>query len=252
VRRRFGQHFLHDTQVITQMLAAINPKMGQGFVEIGPGLGALTTHLLPLVGTLDVIELDRDIIPPLIKACHGLGTLNVHQGDALKFDFTQLAEKPASLRIVGNLPYQISTPLLFHLIEQKAVIQDLHFMLQKEVVDRLAANPGSKTYGRLSVMVQYHFQVYSLFTVGPEAFSPIPQVTSQVVRLLPKQIQEVAKNYPLFCTIVREAFNHRRKILSNSLQGLVTIDTLEQAGIDPHCRPEQLSVEDFVRITGKV
>lgn len=249
-RKRFGQHFLRDARVIERMLAEINPKMGQHVVEIGPGLGALTTRLLPLVGILEVIELDRDVIPPLIKACQGLGTLDVHQGDALKFDFRQLATALATpLRIVGNLPYQISTPLLFHLVEHIEVIQDLHFMLQKEVVDRLSATPGSKTYGRLSVMVQYHFQVYPLFTVDPQAFNPPPRVTSKVVRLIPKPMTEATTHYPLFCTIVREAFNHRRKIISNSLQGIVTIEALKQAGVDPHCRPEELSVADFVRIS---
>ncbi len=157
----------------------------------------------------------------------------------------------AALRIVGNLPYQISTPLLFHLVQQVAVIQDLHFMLQKEVVERLAALPGSKIYGRLSVMAQFHFEVYPLFTVEPEAFFPPPQVRSQVVRLLPKAPSKEV-DYPLFCSLVREAFNHRRKILSNSLKGLVSEAQLKQANIDPHSRPEKLSLEDFIRISYNV
>ncbi len=225
-------------------------------MEIGPGLGALTTYLLPLVSQLDVVELDRDIITPLRQAFQGLGNLVVHQEDALRFDFTQLANEysrpsmdagiqgagklipsGAALRIVGNLPYQISTPLLFHLVQQVAVIQDLHFMLQKEVVERLAALPGSKIYGRLSVMAQFQFEVYPLFTVEPEAFFPPPQVRSQVVRLLPKAPSKEV-DYPLFCSLVREAFNHRRKILSNSLKGLVSEAQLKQANMIPHSRTE--------------
>src|SRR5688572_17010376 len=156
-RKRFGQNFLHDERVIQRMISAISPKPGEHFVEIGPGYGALTTKLLPALGTLDVVELDRDLVPILVVACEGLGCLNVHQADALRFDFAQLVSNDRRpLRIVGNLPYNISTPLLFHLLTNASLIQDMHFMLQKEVVQRMAAKPSTSAYGRLSVMVQYY------------------------------------------------------------------------------------------------
>ena len=181
-RKRFGQHFLHDPQVIARIVAAIHPVPGEQLVEIGPGLGALTRPLLQAARELDVVELDRDLLEPLQTRCAGLGTLRIHQADALAFDFARLRGEGPRLRVAGNLPYNISTPLLFHLLAQSEQIHDLHFMLQQEVVERMAAGPGEDAYGRLSVMLQYRCQVEALFTVGPDAFQPPPRVWSAVVR----------------------------------------------------------------------
>ncbi len=250
-KKRFGQHFLHDSEVISQIITHIDPKPQDHLVEIGPGQGVLTIQLLPLVKSMDVIELDRDLIAPLAATCKPLGNINIHAYDVLKFDFGQLTTEPNDLRIVGNLPYQISTPLLFHLIIYIDLIKDLHFMLQKEVVNRLAASSGTKSYGRLSIMVQYHFQVEKLFEVDPTAFYPIPQVHSAVVRLVPKKHPLPLTNYQLFSDIVREAFNHRRKTLHNCLRGIITSQQLQSLGIDPDCRPEQLTVAEFVNISNE-
>lgn len=186
-KKHLGQHFLTDETIIARIVCVISPLKGQHLVEIGPGLGALTKNLLPLVGEMDVVEFDKDVLPRLSRICEKLGTLHIHLDDALQFDFSSLYQNNIPLRIVGNLPYQISTPLLFHLIQYADRILDAHFMLQKEVVDRMAAEVGTKAYGRLSVMTQYHFHVDSLFVVGREAFDPAPKVTSAVVRLIPKK-----------------------------------------------------------------
>lgn len=251
-RKRFSQNFLKNPQIIERIVHAINPKPGEHLVEIGPGLGALTTHLLPLIGSMDAIELDRDLIAPLTDACKPLGTLNLHAADALHFNYTELSQQPHSLRIVGNLPYQISTPLLFHLIDYIPIIRDLHFMLQKEVVERMAGKINTKAYGRLGVMIQYHFTVEPLMIVPREAFYPQPQVTSQVVRLIPKTRAINAHDYARFSQIVKQAFNYRRKNLHNSLRGLVTAEELLALNIDPMSRAEQLTVDEFVKISCKV
>lgn len=248
-RKRFGQHFLKDDFVINQIVQAITPLTEDNLVEIGPGLGALTTQLLPLVKKLNVVELDRDVIPTLISKCEHLGELIVHQTDALKFNFAELVTNNKKLRIVGNLPYNISTPLLFHLLEQADVIQDMFFMLQKEVVDRICATSSEDDYGRLSVMMQYFCQTVALFPVGPEAFNPPPKVDSAVIRLIPyTTLPYVANNTTLFATIVREAFNHRRKTLRNCLKNFISAEKLTELGIEPTRRPEELTVEDYVRI----
>jgi 16S rRNA (adenine1518-N6/adenine1519-N6)-dimethyltransferase len=191
MRNRFGQHFLRDPHVIQSLVDRIAPEQGQCMVEIGPGQGALTVPILEKVGRLDVVELDRDLIPTLKMRCADKGDLVVHQADALKFDFSNLVQAGCIshpvLRVIGNLPYNISTPLIFHLLNYTVLIADMHFMLQKEVVDRLAAQPGMGEYGRLSIMVQYHCQVTSLFNVPPSAFYPVPKVESSVVRLVPYQ-----------------------------------------------------------------
>ncbi|NOY62622.1 MAG: 16S rRNA (adenine(1518)-N(6)/adenine(1519)-N(6))-dimethyltransferase RsmA, partial [Gammaproteobacteria bacterium] len=186
-RKRFGQNFLHDGHVIARIVAAVRPRPGQQIVEIGPGQGALTEPLLDAAGELDVVELDRDLIPLLEQRFNAQQTLRIHQADALKFDFSTLRGDcaDAALRVVGNLPYNISTPLLFHLLSFSGLIKDMHFMLQKEVVDRLAAQPGGGDYGRLSVMMQYHCQVERLFVVKPGSFTPVPKVDSAIVRLTP-------------------------------------------------------------------
>lgn len=248
-RKRFGQHFLHDANAVQKMLTAIAPREADAIIEIGPGLGALTKPLLGAVDRLDVVELDRDLIPRLEQECGGLGILEIHNADALKFDFSALAKEPHSLRVVGNLPYNISTPLIFHLLDQARSIRDMHFMLQKEVVDRLAAHPGGKDYGRLSVMVQYRCSVESLFVVKPGAFSPPPKVDSAVVRLIPySQLPYPAGDERLLARLVNQAFSMRRKTLRNTLRGLVSATQFQRAGIDPSLRPEALSVNQFVAL----
>ncbi|QKT04358.1 16S rRNA (adenine(1518)-N(6)/adenine(1519)-N(6))-dimethyltransferase RsmA [Ectothiorhodospiraceae bacterium 2226] len=249
-RKRFGQNFLHDPGIIGRIVQAIDPRPGQRMVEIGPGLGALTRHLLPALERLDVVELDRDLIPLLQEACGALGELQVHNVDALKFDFCSLG---APLRVVGNLPYNISTPLLFHLLEQRACVADMHFMLQKEVVDRLAARPGEPAYGRLGIMVQYHCAVERLFTVGPGAFHPAPKVDSAVVRLTPHAVPPVRVQDPqALQQVVRQAFSQRRKTLRNALKGLLDAADLEAAAIPPGERPERIGLEGYARLADRL
>ncbi len=251
-RKRFGQNFLHDRAVIQRIVQAIHPRPGQRLVEIGPGQGAITLPLLQACHHLDVVELDRDLVRPLADKAAGLGELVVHQQDALRFDFSSLAEGE-ELRIVGNLPYNISTPLLFHLIEQSDAIQDMHFMLQQEVVDRMAAAPGSGDYGRLSVMIQYHCRVEPLFRVGSGAFKPAPKVDSAFVRLIPWPEPPVAvKNIEQLTTLVRQAFSQRRKTLRNTLKGLLTEEAIRATGADPSARPETISLEQFVALANQL
>ncbi|WP_297527726.1 16S rRNA (adenine(1518)-N(6)/adenine(1519)-N(6))-dimethyltransferase RsmA [Thiohalobacter sp.] len=246
-RKRFGQNFLHDARIIERIVAAIDPQPGDHLVEIGPGQGALTFPLLERAGELDVIELDRDLAAWLRAQDTGGRPLRVHEQDALKTAFCALAEPP--LRVVGNLPYNISTPLLFHLIGQSHCIRDMHFMLQKEVVTRMAAAPGSGDYGRLSVMVQWHCRVEPLFLVRPGAFNPPPKVDSAVVRLVPHARPPVELADPaLFEQVVKAAFAQRRKTLRNSLRGLVETGAFEEAGIDPGARAETLSLAQFATL----
>lgn len=252
-RKRFGQHFLHDKNVIQRLVDAIHAEPGQHIVEIGPGQGALTLPILKIVECMDVVELDWDLIPALKLRCSGKGALIVHQADALEFDFSQIIRENESLRVIGNLPYNISTPLIFHLLEYAEHISDMFFMLQKEVVERLAAKPGSGTYGRLSIMVQYHCDVSDLFHVPPGAFYPPPQVDSAVVKLVPHHdIAHRAENYSHFSDIVKTAFSHRRKTLRNSLKELVSDEDWKESAINPQLRPEQLSVADYVSLSNYV
>ncbi len=244
-RKRFGQHFLRDTRVLQQIVTAIAPHANDHLVEIGPGDGALTHHLIGKTQQLDLIELDRDLIALLQNKFGNAAT--IYEGDVLNFDFHQLNNTP--LRPVGNLPYNISTPLIFHLFNFLDVIKDMHFLLQKEVVDRLTANVGSHQYNRLSVMTQYYCNNEMLFTVEPDAFNPPPKVVSAFVRLQPKQRTEQANDLSVFHDVVREAFNYRRKTLNNSLKKLVTADQLLALNIDPKQRPQELSVEDYIRIS---
>ncbi|MEW8067947.1 MAG: 16S rRNA (adenine(1518)-N(6)/adenine(1519)-N(6))-dimethyltransferase RsmA [Candidatus Thiodiazotropha endolucinida] len=251
-RKRFGQNFLHDPGIIQRIVQAIDPQPGDNLVEIGPGQGAITTELLSLIGRMQAIELDRDLVGPLAERCASLGELQIHNTDALKFDFTQLAVAERPLRVVGNLPYNISTPLLFHLLDQADQIRDMHFMLQKEVVDRMAAKPGSKTYGRLTVMLQARAEVTSLFNIGPGAFNPPPKVESAFVHLLPlKQSPYQIDDWDRFSRLVSQAFSQRRKTLRNSLGKLLTADAITAAGIDPGNRAEQLSVAEFVNLANQ-
>lgn len=245
-RKRFGQNFLHDPVVVDRIIRSIRPAPGDHLVEIGPGQGAITEQLLAAVNKLDAVELDWDLVKLLsAKYAHHPG-FHLHSADALKFNFCQLAATGGKLRIVGNLPYNISTPLLFHLLENSQCIEDMHFMLQKEVVERIVAGPGSKTYGRLSVMLQIRCQVQILFPIGPGAFQPAPKVESAFVRLIPHEKPPFPINDPdLFSKIVTQAFSQRRKILRNTLKGLVSVDTMGHCGINPSTRAEQLSVEDF-------
>jgi 16S rRNA (adenine1518-N6/adenine1519-N6)-dimethyltransferase len=248
-RKRFGQNFLHDANILRNMVAAIAPEPGQKVIEIGPGRGALTFPLLEQTGTLTVVELDRDLIEPLRARAAEFGELTIHNVDALRFDFAALAAADQPLRIVGNLPYNISTPLIFHLLQQAEVIHDMHFLLQKEVVDRMAAAPGGKEYGRLSIMVQYHCRVEPLFGVGPGAFYPPPKVDSAFVRLIPHKTLPIAARDPAILEkLVRQAFSQRRKTLRRSLKSMVTETLLQDVGIDPGNRPEQISISDFVNL----
>lgn len=248
-RKRFGQHFLKDQQYLRNFAAAIAPQPNDHLVEIGPGRGALTDFLIGTTQQLDIIEIDRDLVPQLVKKYGDRAT--IHEADVLSVDFHRLANKE-KLRVVGNLPYNISTPLLFHLFEQLDVIQDMHFLLQKEVVDRLSAKTGTHDYGRLSVMTQFYCQTYALNRVPPEAFDPPPKVESAFVRLVPHTSPLSVNSFEQFKSVVREAFNHRRKTLSNSLKGIITADAIQQLDIDPKKRPQELSVEEYIRISNSI
>ncbi|MBA1199070.1 16S rRNA (adenine(1518)-N(6)/adenine(1519)-N(6))-dimethyltransferase RsmA [Pseudomonas plecoglossicida] len=252
-RKRFGQNFLHDAGVIHRILRAIHAKPGEHLLEIGPGQGALTEGLLSSGAQLDVVELDKDLVPILQHKFASNDNFRLHQGDALKFDFNQLGVPAGSLKVVGNLPYNISTPLIFHLLSHAGLIRDMHFMLQKEVVERMAAGPGGGDWGRLSIMVQYHCRVEHLFNVGPGAFNPPPKVDSAIVRLVPHEVlPHPAKDHLLLERVVREAFNQRRKTLRNTLKALLSNDQIEAAGVDGSLRPEQLDLAAFVRLADKL
>lgn len=247
-RKRFGQNFLHDRGIIQGIVRAVSPRAGQRLLEIGPGQGAITAQLLASDCELHVIELDRDLIPILEEKFSSHENFHLHAGDALKFDIAGLAGD-ADLRVVGNLPYNISTPLIFHLLGAQHRIRDMHFMLQKEVVDRLAAGPGTKAYGRLGIMAQYYCEVEALFDVPPEAFSPRPKVMSSIVRLTPHaNLPCPADDVDTLQRVLREAFNMRRKTLRNNLKNSISDDQLETLGIDPGVRPERLELADFVAI----
>lgn len=251
-RKRFGQNFLHDQGVISRIVRSINPKPGEALVEIGPGLGALTELLLEATdGQLDVVELDRDLIPVLRTKFFNYPNFRIHEADALRFDFASLKPADRLLRVVGNLPYNISTPLMFHLLAQADLIQDMHFMLQKEVVERLAAGPGDPHYGRLGIMVQYHCRVSHLFDVGPGAFRPAPKVDSAIVRLEPyRELPYPATDVKLLERVVREAFNMRRKTLRNALRNLVEDAAVwDELELDSSRRPEQLSLAEYVHLS---
>jgi len=250
-RKRFGQHFLHDQAVIQGIVAAIAPQPGETLVEIGPGLGAITGPLLREAGTLDAIEIDRDAIRHL-RDTFDPTKLRIHEGDALDFDFAPLAGT-SRLRLVGNLPYNISTPLLFHLIKQRQHIFDMHFMLQKEVVDRMAAGASDDAYGRLSVMLAPWVEVAPLFDIGPGAFRPPPRVESTFVRLKPHAAPpfEIA-DYGNFSRVVAAAFSQRRKTLRNALKQLLSTEQIQEAGIDPGARAEVISPAGFAALAARV
>ncbi len=244
-RKRFGQNFLHDRRVIENIIRQFNPQPAQTVVEIGPGLGALTGPLLERLDHLHVVELDRDLVERLDQQYHR--RLTIHAQDALKFDFRELVDNGARLRVIGNLPYNISTPLLFHLLDQADVVSDMMFMLQKEVVQRMLAGPGSKVYGRLSVMLQSRCEISKVLDVGPGAFTPAPKVESAVVALTPrdKALDPVCEA-PCFARLVKASFAQRRKTLRNNLKSCLDSEQISTAGIDPSCRAETLSLEDFI------
>ena len=245
-RKRFGQHFLHDPAVLERILGALAPGPADRVVEIGPGRGALTEYLLSThCRTLDAVEIDRDLAALLRERFAAEPRFALHQADALQFDFAALAaERGGRLRVVGNLPYNISTPLLFHLIESAPAIIDLHVMLQREVIERMAAAPGEGAYGRLTVMINPWVDVESLFEVGPGAFQPPPRVWSAVARVTVRPAPRFAV-HPRYAAVVAGAFAHRRKTLRNALRGQVTPQQIERCGIDPSARPETLAPEMF-------
>lgn len=251
-KKRFGQNFLIDEQIIERIVDSINPQRDDNIIEIGPGLGAITKLLLQRTDELNVIELDRDVIPKLLFNCRNEGTPIIHEMDVLKFDFSGFRKNSPSqkkLRVVGNLPYNISTPVLFLLLKSREDIQDMHFMLQKEVVERIAASPGSKTYGRLSIMIQAYFKATPLFLVPPHAFSPPPKVESAILRLIPDDtLSKNINDHKGFENLVRQAFSQRRKTIKNNLKKICTAEQIISAGIDPRRRPEELSIEDFLKL----
>ena len=250
-KKRFGQNFLTDQAVIASLVDAINPHKNQSIVEIGPGLGALTKPLLKKIDHLHVVEIDRDIVSWMqteyAKPSYVNNKISIHNVDALKFDFSQLGRQ---LRVTGNLPYNISTPILFHLLDNLAHITDMHFMLQKEVVERMVASPSTPAYGRLSVMLQYYLNMEYLITVPPEAFEPAPKVESAFVRCVPHaSLPFIAKDTALFAKIVIAAFGQRRKTIRNTLKDFLSDGDFEQLKISSQMRAENLSVSDFVSIS---
>lgn len=247
-RKRFGQNFLHDQYVIQKIVNAISPTLEQTLVEIGPGKGAITSLLIQNCKELHVIEIDRDLVTLLKNKFPDTPNLQIHTRDALRVDYCSLMQDN-KLRLMGNLPYNISTPLLFHLLENSNCIEDMHFMLQKEVVDRMAAMPGNRDYGRLSVMIQYHCHVDALFNVGPGAFTPAPKVDSTIVRLEPYTNKPVeVSNMRIFQWIVTQAFSLRRKTIRNALKKMLDEKQIRDCNIDPDLRPEMLGVEDYARL----
>ncbi len=249
-RKRFGQNFLHDHNIIYNIISSIQAKPDQHWVEIGPGQGALTEPLLNEGVRLEVVELDRDLVVLLRAKFKQYPNLQIHSADALRFDFSSLADKEQKLRIIGNLPYNISTPLMFHLLDNAYCIEDMHFMLQKEVVDRICAAPASKKYGRLSVMMQYYCLPELLFEVPPESFDPVPQVTSAIIRLVPHRQPPVAVNdIAKLNRVVTQAVSQRRKTLRNSLKKLIEEEDIVALGIDPTLRAESISLAEFARLS---
>ncbi len=244
-RKRFGQNFLVDSGIIAGIISAIDPKPDDVVVEIGPGLGAITEPLMQRLPHLHVVEIDRDLIARLKKQ-HPRERMTIHEGDALAFDFASVGSK---LRLVGNLPYNISTPLLFHLAAYAEIVHDMHFMLQKEVVERMVAVPGDSEFSRISVMLQYRFYIEWLIDVPPESFDPPPKVQSAVVRLIPKPLSELhAKSQEKLAQVVQAAFSQRRKMLRNTLKGILSDADFVALNIDPTRRAEDIPVDDYVRI----
>lgn len=246
-RKRFGQHFLHDQHVINRIVDIIAPDEKTPIVEIGPGQGALTKPLLSMAGKLDVIEIDTDLVQLLNQNCQDIGILNIHTADVLSFDLSKISTD--KIKLVGNLPYNISTPFLFHVLEQTAQIERMVFMMQKEVVDRICATPGNKAYGRLSVMVQSHCEVEKVMNIGPGAFTPPPKVDSSIVSLRPLRNNKLKiLNQKHFIAIVKQAFSQRRKTIRNSLKAHYSVEDFQSVQIDPGCRAENLTLNDYIQL----
>jgi len=250
-RKRFGQHFLHDQHVIHRIIETLDLDSDLTLVEIGPGPGALTIPLLARINTLHVVEIDNDLSDYLEQACQGKGNLVIHRGDVLKFNFC--AKFQGKINVVGNLPYNISTPLLFHMLDQISCINQMVFMLQKEVADRICAVPGTRDYGRLTIMIQSMCDAEHLFDVGASSFSPPPKVESSVIKLSAATSAGI-KIYDrdIFSRIVRAAFSKRRKTIRNALRDYVNAEEIIAAGIIPSARPEVLSVETFAKLANTV
>jgi 16S rRNA (adenine1518-N6/adenine1519-N6)-dimethyltransferase len=248
-RKRFGQNFLVDDGIISAIVSAINPQRGDTMVEIGPGLGAISEPLLARLDHLHVVEIDRDLIARLQQQ-HSRKRMTIHEADALAFDFAGIG---SDLRLVGNLPYNISTPLLFHLAEYAGSVRDMHFMLQREVVERMVAVPGDSEFSRISVMLQYRFHIEWLIDVPPESFDPPPKVQSAVVRLIPREVSELdAKDPGKLAMVVQAAFSQRRKMLRNTLKGILDDAGYGELGIAPTRRAEDIGVADYVRIANRL
>lgn len=248
-RKRFGQNFLVDRGIISAIVSAINPQSGDTMVEIGPGLGAISEPLLARLDHLHVVEIDRDLIARLQRQ-HSRERMTIHEADALAFDFAGIG---SDLRLVGNLPYNISTPLLFHLAEYAGSVRDMHFMLQREVVERMVAVPGDSEFSRISVMLQYRFHIEWLIDVPPESFDPPPKVQSAVVRLIPREVSELdAKDPGKLAMVVQAAFSQRRKMLRNTLKGILDDAGYGELGIAPTRRAEDIGVADYVRIANRL
>jgi len=249
-RKRFGQNFLTDPNIIAKIINAVDPQPQDHLVEIGPGKGALTDHLVQTSAELDIIEIDRDLVD-LLNNRYPDQSLIIHQADVLTFDFDSIKNKP--LRVVGNLPYNISTPLIFRLLENAKDVKDMHLMLQREVVNRLIAKPSTRDYGRLGIMAQYYCSISKCFNVPPTAFRPTPKVYSAVVRLVPHQeLPFKARDINVLRQLVTQAFNQRRKILSNGLKPLLTVDEITALGIDASLRPEQISLQQFIQLSDRL
>lgn len=252
-KKRFGQNFLNNDAVISNIVDAINPEPGENLIEIGPGLGALTEPVVERAGDISVVELDRDLANRLRHHPFLAKHLTIHEIDALKFDFAQLVSEGRPMRIFGNLPYNISTPLIFHLLTFKDQVKDMHFMLQKEVVERMAATNNCKAYGRLSIMTQYQCEVIPVMEIGPEHFTPAPKVDSAIVRLIPRsEIKNPVKDINMLNRVCLEAFNQRRKTIRNSFKKLISADNLASIDIDPNLRPENLNIDQFIAIANFV
>ena len=249
LNKRLGQHLLTDKTTISAITQAIAPAPKQNICEIGPGLGAITLPVLKAAGAMHAVEIDQVLSEELLKQCQGVGTLTLHQGDVLKFDFHRLAKADQAIRLIGNLPYNISTPLLFHLLQFSEVISDMHFMLQKEVAERITATPKTSEYSRLSVIMQSHHKVENLFDIASHMFSPPPKVTSCFIRMRPDPVTlGKIRNRTLFDQLVKTAFQQRRKTIKNSLAKDVTEKELQRAGIDPRNRPQEISVQQYINL----
>jgi 16S rRNA (adenine1518-N6/adenine1519-N6)-dimethyltransferase len=249
-KKRFGQNFLQDQNIIRHIISVIAPQKNDLMLEVGPGHGELTRLLVDTVNKLHVVEIDRDLIPCLLQLAAQKKNLQVHNQDILEFDLTSISKAEHSLRVVGNLPYNISTPLLFRLIDHKFLIQDIYVMLQNEVVERIVAEPDTEHYGRLSIMLQYHCAVEKLISVPPHAFNPPPQVDSAVIKLTPfKESPITAKNYVIFAEVVKQAFSQRRKMIRNTLKSFLGEEAILSLGISPLSRAENLSIKDYVKMS---